>query len=383
LSPAFAISLFYFSFLGALGFFWPFFSLYLAELGLAPHEITRVLALSPIMGLLAPPLLGLLADARRARGWLLRGASIGAVMAFAALYAARARPAIYAATAAYALCRAPLLSMTDASAFENVRRHGGSYGGMRVWGSVGFMLAVLGGGEILQSHGLSLVLLTTTASLGVAALCAWAMPAPPPEQHPEVVRAWLRMVGAADVWIFLLAVALGQAAHAVYDSSYSLHLAREGHSTRFVGVAWAIGVGFEVALLFASGRLIGRFGASRLLAFGFAVAALRWIGLAHARSDLAILALQPLHAISFGLTYASGVTVMRERGGAETPTAAQGLYAAAFALGSIGGMSSAGRILEAHGDQVLFSGAAVVSAVACVCAIIYVLRGRLNPIKTA
>ncbi len=153
MSPAFAISFFYFSFLGALGFFWPFFSLYLADLGLQPTEITRVLALSPIMGLIAPPLLGLLADARRARGWLLRGASLGAVLAFAALYAARARPAIYAATAAYALCRAPLLSMTDASAFESVRKHGGSYGSLRVWGSVGCVIVKKGCGKILATHG--------------------------------------------------------------------------------------------------------------------------------------------------------------------------------------------------------------------------------------
>jgi len=379
LSPRFAISLFYFSFLGALGFFWPFFSLYLSEVGLAPREVTRVLSLSPLMALLVPPLVGLVADARRARGWLLRAASLGAVLAFSGLYAASARPAIYAAVAGYALCRAPLLSLTDASAFECVRQHGGSYGGMRLWGSAGFMLAVLGGGQVLQAHGLSMVLLTTSASLAVAALCAWAMPAPPPEQHPEVWRAWARRLRSGDLWLFLLAVALGQAAHSIYDSTYSLHLQRTGHSTGFIGVAWAIGVGFEVLLLFGSGALIGRFGAARLLVVGFAAAVLRWVGIAHAQSELALLLLQPLHALSFGLTYACGVTVMRERGGLETPTAAQGLYAAAFALGSLVGMTSSGRVLERFGGTTLFTGAALLSTCAAGCAALYAARPRRSP----
>src|SRR5262245_22809716 len=124
--PAVLIGAYYFTFYGALGFFLPYFSLWLVAHGLAPSEATRILSLTPLMSLLVPPLWGLLADARRARGWLLRGGSLLTWLAFLGFFRAAARPELYATTALFAFARAPLTSLADATTLEHVRQHGGS-----------------------------------------------------------------------------------------------------------------------------------------------------------------------------------------------------------------------------------------------------------------
>ena len=375
MTPALPISIYYFTFLGALGIFWPYFALYLSSVGLSQTEVTSVLALSPIMGFLAPPAFGLLADARRARGWLLRLASFGTALSFSGLIVAgNARVPLYLATAGFAFCRAPLLSLTDATAFEHVRLHGSNYGRMRVWGSVGFVVAVLVGGRLLDRVGLIGVLPATTFVLALAAAAAWWMPAPPPERHPEALAAWLRLLQRPDLWIFLIAVFFAQMAHAAYDSGFSLHLKRLGFSPSLVGYAWAIGVMGEVVLMLFAQRLFSRFGPERLFAVALGVGCLRWLLLAWVRQPALLLALQPLHGITFGWFYVSGVTIMRDRGGLEAPTAAQGLFAGAFALGSVVGMLSAGRILDAAGGRTLYSCAAAVAAVATICALGFARR---------
>jgi len=83
-------------------------------------------------------------------------------------------------------------------------------------------------------------------------------------------------------------------------------------------------------------------------------------------SPAAILALQPLHGLSFGLYYVAGVTVLRNRAPAEAATAAQGLFASAFSIGSFVGMAAGGAILEQLGPGALFGGAAGVAALAVV-----------------
>ena len=375
--PGLPIATFYFFFLGALGVFWPFFSLYLRDVGLAPQEITRVLMLSPLMGLFAPPAFGLVADAQRARGLLLRACSLGACLAFAGFWlAGGARSTIYVTTAAFALCRAPILSLTDASALEHVREHGGSYGRLRLWGSLGFLLAVLAGGRVLEQHGISSMVTMTTLLLCAGVVTALFVPAPPPESRPQALSAWIELLSDGKLWLFLAAVALGQLAGAAYDGCFSLHLAALGHGPRFVAEAWAIGIGAEVVLMAVVGRVLRVVPAERLFAFSLAVSAVRWLALANVRSPTVILCLQPLHGISFGYFYVAGVTLMRDRGGAETPTAAQGLFAAALALGSALGMAVAGRVLESGGGALLYTSASAVAVIGCACAAAFAWSAR-------
>jgi PPP family 3-phenylpropionic acid transporter len=367
MSPAVLIGAFYFCFFGALGTFLPYFSLWLVAHGLSPSETTRVISLTQLMSMLAPPLIGLLADARRARVWLLRGASLGTALAFLGFFGAHHRPEIYLTTALFSLFRAPLTSLADATALDQVRRTGGSYGRLRLWGSLGFLVAVVAAGALLQAHGLPLLVGLGAAALGLSAACAFAMPAPPPLPRRDVLGAWLHLLGSGDWWIFFLAVVLAQLAMAAYDSAFSLHLARLGFRGGFIGVAWATGVAAEIALLALSARIVARVGAPRLFAATLAIAVVRWALLSRATSPLLILCLQPLHGITFGLYWVSAVTMVRARG-QNAPTAAQGLFAAAVASGSLIGMNLAGALLEAGGGRLLFGAAAVAATGATACA---------------
>jgi PPP family 3-phenylpropionic acid transporter len=81
-----AISSVWFFALGGLGLFFPFYSLYLSEnLGLSGAEIGWVLACLPLVGILAQPVFGRLADRTGSRARLLVGLALGAGASYAAL----------------------------------------------------------------------------------------------------------------------------------------------------------------------------------------------------------------------------------------------------------------------------------------------------------
>jgi PPP family 3-phenylpropionic acid transporter len=361
------IAVYYFLFIGSLGIFWPFFALHLASLGLRPTEITMLYALVPLTGLLGPPLVGLMADALRARIWLLRGFTAATALAFAGIVHARAnRPALVAATFAFGLCRSPLSPIADASTVEHAQRTGSSFGRVRLWGSIGYLIAALSGGAILEASGLAGVLGATMIALTAAAVAAWGVPAPAPHTEPQAFHAARELLGKRPVWLFLCVVVLWQMAGAAYDSCFTLHLSRIGCSGRFTGAAWATGVLAEVVLLLVSGRIVAWAGASRVIAFALLTAVLRWFLLAHASGPSTILALQPLHGITFGLFYVAAVVFMREHAPEKAQTAAQGLFASAYGLGGVVGMPLAGRVFESVGATALYTYAAIIAAIAFV-----------------
>ena len=369
------IAAYYFTFFGALGIFLPYFSLWLVAHGMAPSDATRVLSLTPLMSLVVPPLIGLVADARRLRGWLLRLGTLATACAFLGFFSARTRVALYAVTALFAFCRAPLTSLIDATTLSHVRHHGGSYGAIRLWGSLGFLVAAVGAGALIERGGVDVIVGVAAWALAAGAAVSFALPAAAPVEQKGVVGAWLHLLAEADAWIFVAAVALAQLATAAYDSGFSLHLARLGYGGRFIGAAWATGVAAEILVLAVSAALMRRFSAARLFLFSLATAAVRWTLLARVTSAVAILCLQPLHGITFGLFWVSGVTVMRDRGHA-APTAAQGLFSAAYGAGSLVGMNLAGRLLELGGGQLLYTFAGGSAALATVAAWLYVRRTR-------
>lgn len=403
MSPSLAVALYYFLYIGTFGFWMPYFAAYLTSIGLTPSQATRIQALFPVASLLTPPLIGWVADWLRARGRLLRWATTATAFSFLgfSLLARRYRSMppdgpprpvalhyVALATLAFAFCRAPLISLIDATAHECVRRYGGNYGRLRLWGSLGFLIAALAGGALTERYGMGQILTVTALGLALTMACVWlpalgdtasAAPAAErdsllPDAPPRPLAAGLALLRTDDLWLLLAAVTLCQMAGASYDAAFSIHLLGLGFGPRFVGLAWSIGVLAEILLLAGSGAVIKRLGAARLLSLALATAAVRWSLLGRASTAGAILALQPLHGITFGWFYVAATTLVHERSGGSRATAGQGWLAGALGLGSLLGMSWAGAILERAGGGTLYTAAAGLSVLATVLSAFYARR---------
>jgi PPP family 3-phenylpropionic acid transporter len=240
------------------------------------------------------------------------------------------------------------------------------------------MIAVVGGGVITDRFPRRGALVAAAPALCLMAACAWLMPAARPQPNPFVVRAWSRLVARPRLWFLLVALALAEAASVAYDSCFALHLEHLGRSARFTGLAIATGNLAEVVVMAVSARVLARLGAARSFTLATAVSSLRWFLLAQVTSPVAIVALQPLHGITFGLLYVAGVTAIRAEADPDTATAAQGLFAATFAVGGMLGTASAGAVFEHQGGRLLFQLAAGAAAGAFLAAGAYA-RSLVSP----
>ena len=110
----------------------------------------------------------------------------------------------------------------------------------------------------------------------------------------------------------------------------SIHWAREGHSSAFVGSAWAIGVVCETTVFALGGRFSGPDRALPLLMLGGAIATVRWLVMASDPPAGLLLAAQASHGITFACTHLGSMLFIFAAAPPHMRARAQGWLAAAI-----------------------------------------------------
>jgi PPP family 3-phenylpropionic acid transporter len=133
--------------------------------------------------------------------------------------------------------------------------------------------------------------------------------APPPGARPgrAEVGALLR---DRTQQALLVACSLHWLACAPFHLFFGLLVRDRGLPSAVTGLGMAAGVAAEVAFLLWFPRLEGRFRLRTLLAVAFAGSALRWVLLSRAEGAVAVIALQLLHGLTFGLFWGSAVAAL-------------------------------------------------------------------------
>jgi len=346
------------------GIYLPYFPPWLHGRGLVGQSFGVVSAAAPAMGLFAPTAFGMVADALALRTGLLQFACVGTLVAFSALTIAAGFGAalgvggLFLAAVAIALFRTPMLLMADVVALERAPGVGTTYGRLRLWGSLGFLASALVAGCAVDPRRAVAVPLACTVAVAAALIAALGLPRgahlPARQEH----RGLSHLLAESDFRLFLFAAFLGNCAQAAYDQCFSLHLFDLGVPRPLVGVAWALGTGAEVGIMACSASLFRVAPVSALFAFALFGGACRWALLAVVRSTPILLALQPLHAVSFGLVWVAEVAYTSRRFPPSSLATAQGLLATAMGAGSVLGMLVWGPVYTRWGGSFVFAGAA-------------------------
>ena len=149
---AFRLAAFYFAFFVHVSLMVAYFPPYLAARGLGPVEIGWVLALPQIARIVAPGAWGWFADRSGAQRAVVIWASALNVACFALLPHMGDFAAIAWLMALTSLVSSAALPLVDAITLGALAAQPGRYGVIRLWGSVGFIVAVLGGGAWLERY---------------------------------------------------------------------------------------------------------------------------------------------------------------------------------------------------------------------------------------
>jgi PPP family 3-phenylpropionic acid transporter len=363
------LALFYGAFFVYLGLSMPFVPAWLAAKGLDVREIGIVLAAPMVVRVIAVPLATRLADRFGMLQRALVAAAVASVVGFALVGAASGFVAILASYALATALLAPVLPFADTLALRGLKGRAASYGSVRLWGSVSFIVANMGGGLLLARLGAGDVIWAVVAALALAATAALALDPLAPEAGEGVDE----LGPGNSLWRspgFLAAVlgaSLIQASHAVMYGFATLQWNARGISGPAIGVLWAIGVIAEVALFALSSRLVGWFGAIGLIMLGGIGGVVRWTAMAFDPPIAALPLLQGLHGLSFAATHLGTMHYLAQAVPARRGATAQGDFVAMQGIVFAGAMSLSGVLVGAYGS-VAYAAMAAAAAIGVVSA---------------
>jgi len=363
---ALRLAAFYFAYFAYVGAFTPYFPVYLAGRGLQPAEIATVLAMPQLARIFAPTFWGWLADRADARRAVVVASCAALVAGFAAMPYVPGFGGITVLVAFTSVMAAGGLPLVEAITLSALAGRSGDYGPIRLWGSIGFIAAVLLVGAWLDSH-VSASLAAVFLTLALAALAA-AVVLPgggsvSPRSGDEAVAAGGRagksvraLIGAG----FCMAVA-----HGALYAFFTLHLQRLGYSGKAIGALWTLGVLAEIVVFLYLPALFRRCSLSTILFVSLLAAVVRFAAIGWAAAYLAVLVIaQLLHAATFGAFHAASVAAVHRLFPAAEHARGQALFSSlAYGGGGAAGALLAGWGWEAGGPALTFSIAAGAAAI--------------------
>lgn len=352
--PYWRLSSLYFFYFLAVGILLPYWGLYLDYLGLTPAQIGVVVAIPMLTKVLAPNIWGWLADASGQYLLVIRTGAVFALVFFIGLLIYRDYWAVVLYAAAFSFFWNAILPQFEVLTLDALGSQTDYYSRIRLWGSIGFIVSVVFLGLIFERVGLAYLPIFFWLLLLMLTACTFALPKVDVHHEKASSGQFLTSLWRTPVVCFLIASVFLNLSHGVFYGFYSLHLASFDYTKTSIGLLWAVGVIAEILIFLKVPRIFSGFNLWQCYLFGLAASALRWVlvALLPEHGSVMIFA-QLLHALTFGLTHAVAIEIVRRSFAKRDRGKAQAMYSAV----SFG----AGGALGAYLSGVIWSFGAIYS----------------------
>jgi PPP family 3-phenylpropionic acid transporter len=361
----------------ALGVFYPFIAVILADRGASPEQIGLVTAASSAAFSLAVPLWGHVADVILGRRRALAVAGFGAAVFVLLVGAPAPLVVVTIGLVGFSLFESAWGPLGDALAVNAITDHGREYARIRLLSSIGFAVVVTAAGFLynVTGYGPSFVVCALLAGLlGIAALFA-----------PDVERADLAVVSGARtrggslvvalriqprLRLVLLALLLVHVGIIAGFTFLPLRLLELGGGPSDVALLAGVSAFAEIPAMLLVGSIAARIGIRGLIGasiFLYAACFASWIALA---SPLLIVATRVLTGFAFAGLWVGSVLTMAVLLPPRLQATGQGLYqVTGFGIAAIIANVFGGLLYGAFGAGVVFTGATLLAVLAGVLAV--------------
>lgn len=341
--PYWRLSAYYFFYFAFVGAFSPYFGLYFQSLNFSAWEIGVLMSLLQVMRMAAPNVWGWLADRMGANMPIVRLAAAMSIVGFTALFFTTGFGGVFAGMTVMSFFWGAALPLTESVTMSHLGGQSERYGKIRVWGSVGFIFAVLGCGYLLDVAPIRALLWVVIALLAGITASSLLVPEARAAWHDTDTLRLRQILRRREVASLLAACFAMAAAHGALYVFYSIYLVEHGYGKALVGWLWTLGVVAEIGVFLYMPALLKAFSLRGVLLFSFACAVARFLMIGWGIDAIVIIvAAQVLHGATFGAYHASAVAAVNRWFGGRHQARGQALYSSISfgAGGMVGGLAS-------------------------------------------
>lgn len=364
--PYWRLSGFYWVYFASLGVVVPYWSLYLNSLGFDAKSIGSLMAILMATKIVAPYLWSWIADHTGHCMKIIRIASICSAIAFLGVFLDSSFWWLVVVMLLFSFFWNATLPQFEANTMNHLGEHTHKYSVVRLWGSLGFVVAVIIIGSLLDDFGYQLVPVSVFILYILIIFFSFLVNDAPCKPSHIGQGSILKILKQPHVVALLLICFLMQMSHGPYYTFYSIYLKQNNYSGAALGWLWALGVIAEIVLFMFMHKIMPKYGPRVLLIVALALTTLRWLLTgAYVENIFTVIFAQCLHAASFGLYHAVTIELFHRNFKGKLQGRGQALYSAiSFGAGGAVGTLLSGAYWDVYSPQVIFTAAAMTSFLA-------------------
>jgi MFS transporter, PPP family, 3-phenylpropionic acid transporter len=308
----------------------PFLPALMEARGLPVEQIGILFGAATAIRLISAPLAARIADRTQALRATLAVCALATALTAMGYVSAWGFWGLFVVGLLHAVALAPTTNLADALALVASKKQGFEYGWARGAGSAAFIVASLTAGVAVSAFGLGVVVaLQATLMLAVPFAIAMVPPIDTSGRTSEQVSrdgilALARLPAFRRV-VLVAAMILGS--HALHDTFSVIRWTNAGISPQAASLLWSLAVAAEVVVFFVVGpRIVERLGPALTIAIAAIAGAARWSISALTLDLAAIMLIQPLHGVTFGLLHLACMRLLANSVPAELAATGQAIY---------------------------------------------------------
>lgn len=348
---------FYFFYYAFVGMFSPYWSLYLQSIHFTPIEIAVLMSIQPVMRMVAPNIWGWLADHTGQRLLVVQVAATLSAVFYFGVFLTTSFWGLFLVLTLMGFFWSASMPLVEATTLSYLGKNTAHYGRIRSWGSIGFIVAVVGLGFAFDYIAIAWLLWAgLVCEIGIL-IFARQIPKTEVLAHHTDHQPIRQIVMQPKVLALLGACFLMSVAHGPYYTFFSIYLVEHGYTKTAVGALWALGVICEIGVFFLMPALVKRFGFTRILLISFSAAVLRFILIGWTVDVVGLLLFaQVLHALTFGAYHAASVGLVHEFFKGRHQSKGQALFGSfTYGAGGVLGGLASGPIWQHWGASALYT----------------------------
>ena len=355
------LSRFYFFYYFFVGSFVPYWGIYLQSENFSPSSIGILLSLFQISRIVAPNFWGWLADHSGHRVKWIKLTSFLGLIGFIGVFWAKGFFWIFLVMSALSLFTSSTLPLAESLTLAHLATTDGHYSRIRLWGSIGFIVASLFLGYLIDLQGINILLWVLLITQAIIFFLSNTIPEAKEIHHKKNDLSIWKIIKTPSVVALLIGCTLMVSAHGVLYNFYSIYLKEHGYSSATIGWLWAVGVICEIFIFMLMPKILRRYSLKTILLLSLFLGVIRFILIGASPNHFYLLLIaQMFHAATFGSFHAASIEVIAYFFKGRNQSRGQAIYnSVAYGIGgTIGGLGG-GYLIQYLGGQLGFMIAAI------------------------
>lgn len=299
------------------GALFPLISKFYEEIQLSGAQIGLLMSIGPVVAIIAQPLWGMLTDKyqrpRRILG--ITSAVTGMIgLTFLLYIYIPFEPYLFflIMTSTLYFFHSAIVPISDSLALSHVKRVGGDYGSIRLWGAVGFAVAVWITGMVVEAFSIEGIFIIFFLALIVSSLITPRLPGDAEIPKVDLVGGLKQLIKIKPYLLFLVSTFCIFGAINANNFYFAIYYTSIGGSIAGVGFVFLLSAGSEAPFMRIASTVIRKYGLMTVLILSALLAGGRWLLFYFEPSTFWIIVLSIFQGMAVGFYIPTAVQLVRE-----------------------------------------------------------------------